>query len=739
MSSDPNQSERFFVPAAVIRFLTAITLPTHSDRVLNINLDSGILTPEIKKKADKDPDYIKSNPDPEDLEKLEQTYDIILCGPIFGIPAGQFPGGNGEPGEEFWLKWGINHLSKNGRFAVIVPNGLLANYSQQNFRKFLLNKCDILAILELPPGWSQGTNVQASILLITPSRDSERDIKMFRFSKFDTIPWDIVASSVLSQDEKISHKAFKYFTVKKTPLLFSERLDASYYDPKYSDIPEPDSSVFTPCALSEVVDISSGERLSKENFHSYGIPYIQVANIGGDGNLYLRDASFVNPEKVKSGVKAGARRCHCIRGDLIITVAGTVGKVTLIDDKQPSYGVYINTSSRRLRIKDTNVVLPEYLFIHLRSEIVQLQIARLRSGSVIPVLSSAELGKITVYIPPLEKQRQLISSLQASMGKQSQKILSRFYGIEQEPDTSHESKSDTKPATPSQPPLEEVVKEEFPFPIARNFSALQQSENEKYVLQVPELVAFSESIVYYLSSICIVDQMTRLKIASKELLSDIQSCASEHSINKRFEVISGIQRLGKRDTSINLFIPEITHADIGVCKELHERVRNSKSHTLPQSEFECREIMALFRPKLKRLLESIRFLKDYKLVRVSPVAYRNKRHIYKLEYFMKDSDLFQSENAEFENYLPVETGHVLLMNKEHDFLDLHPFYLFRGWENTGKKEHLCFFKCYAGTSKRDSSNKRRLKIESSLRAGEHDIDDDGLESLLNSFSIDSTQ
>jgi hypothetical protein len=122
-------------------------------------------------------------------------------------------------------------------------------------------------------------------------------------------------------------------------------------------------------------------------------------------------------------------------------------------------------------------------------------------------------------------------------------------------------------------------------------------------------------------------------------------------------------------------------------------------------------------------------------VRVTPVAQHNKRHGYKFEYLMSDSDIFQSPIDYLDSYLSAETDHILLMNDKYEFLDLHPFYLFRGWKSTGKKEHLCFFKFYAGTSKRDPS-KKRLKIESALRAGEFDIDDDGLEALLNSFTIE---
>ena len=110
-------------------------------------------------------------------------------------------------------------------------------------------------------------------------------------------------------------------------------------------------------------------------------------------------------------------------------------------------------------------MLPEYLYIHLRSEIIQLQIERLRSGSVIPVLSNAELGKITVYIPPIEKQLQLITSLQVTTRQQSQKVLSRFYGIEQEMDVNVEFKSTIKSTAPPLQPIEEIIKTEFPFPL----------------------------------------------------------------------------------------------------------------------------------------------------------------------------------------------------------------------------------------------------------------------------------
>lgn len=734
MSSDPKQAERFFVPAAIMHFLIALTLPDQADKILNINLEPGLLHPEIQRILHRDPDFVKSTPTTEELHRLEQTYDVILCGPTFGVSAGQLPGETNEPGEEFWLKWSIAHLSQHGRLAVIVPNGLLSNYSQQNIRTFLLANCTIQAVIELPLGWSQGTNVQASILLITLMGNPDHQIKMFRLPRFEMIPWSTIVAIALGRDKQMNHKPFTFFTVNASQLN-AERLDANYHDPKYQSGPVPDATIFQRVLLKELVDIGGGERLATNTFASLGIPYIQVSNVGNDGNLYLRDAKLVDPEKRKPGRKAGAPHWHCTRGDLIFTVAGTLGKVALIDDKLPSYGVYINTSSRRLRVKDQTKALPEYLFIHLRSDIIQQQVARLRSGSVIPVLSNPDLGKIAAYIPPVASQEELVATLQKTHAEQTQKVLSRFYGFERDQPPRQEPGSQ---AVPSQPPIEEDIIKEFPFPIARAFSFFQQSQSESYRDQLQNLIALSDAIIYYLSAICTVDQQTRLKIVDKALLSAIRDYGSDHSLQKRLDIISTIQKFAKQDNSMRLFAPEIKNADISACKEIHKR-RNSIAHTASTSERESEKFIKELMPKIRYTLASLRFLKDYKLVLVTPVAYRNKLHFYKYTYLMSDNDVYSSVEESSESVLSAETGHVSLMNSQTEFLDLHPFYLLHAWERTGMREQLCFFKYYSSQKGVDTPQRRnerkRMKIESTLRSGEYDVDgDEGLEELLYSVA-----
>src|SRR5258708_3614294 len=170
----------YFVSPEMIRFLVALTNPQPKEKVLNIHLNPDVLVPYLKSIGIVDVQYLQSHATSEQVAQAESSYDIILCSPTFGSIV-RSPDGSSDPNEEFWLKWSINHLNNKGRLAIIVPTGLLSNYSQQAIREFLITDGGIETIIDLPSGWAQNTYPQASILLITKNSDQHRDIEMIRF------------------------------------------------------------------------------------------------------------------------------------------------------------------------------------------------------------------------------------------------------------------------------------------------------------------------------------------------------------------------------------------------------------------------------------------------------------------------------------------------------------------------------------------------------------------------------
>jgi len=88
-------------------------------------------------------------------------YDVILANPPFAgsiqqesIQSDLNHGLNTRDTELLFLKWFIDHLAKNGRAGVIVPNGVLfgSTKAATKLRQMLLEECDLQAVLSLPSG-----------------------------------------------------------------------------------------------------------------------------------------------------------------------------------------------------------------------------------------------------------------------------------------------------------------------------------------------------------------------------------------------------------------------------------------------------------------------------------------------------------------------------------------------------------------------------------------------------------
>ena len=251
----------FYTPPAVVQFLADLVAPKPEESALAIGFDPNILVglagEHVRWRG------VKNRPAPELLNAIGGRHDAIICAPIFGLTLEAGLGGHGESHEEFWLRWCVSHLSDAGRLAIIVPAGMLSNFSQRSTRSFLLKEASIQAILELPAGWAQGTATQASILLLAPHRRRKATVNLFRFEEAEAIPWSELVPYVLAPDPTLPHGFFgKGYTVPAIALS-DFRLDPHYYDPAYTNVVTPEPPEFATVKLSEIVEIRSGERFPK--------------------------------------------------------------------------------------------------------------------------------------------------------------------------------------------------------------------------------------------------------------------------------------------------------------------------------------------------------------------------------------------------------------------------------------------------------------------------------------------
>ncbi|MGI0016800.1 MAG: restriction endonuclease subunit S, partial [Nitrososphaera sp.] len=173
------------------------------------------------------------------------------------------------------------------------------------------------------------------------------------------------------------------------------RLDPQYYDPAYLKIKPPDG--YSDFVLGEIAEIRGGVGFyeSKERFETdpgNGVPYLQVRHILDNGEI-AENFLWLKRRNVFDSDTGWAKP-----GDILITVAGTIGKVAIVPSKFDG-GVFYDTSIRRVRV-DPQYAEPEAVFSFLRSDLGRLQFRRLTSGTVIPQLTSPALATLRVFLPP---------------------------------------------------------------------------------------------------------------------------------------------------------------------------------------------------------------------------------------------------------------------------------------------------------------------------------------------------
>lgn len=162
---------------------------------------------------------------------------------------------------------------------------------------------------------------------------------------------------------------------------------------------------------SVITDIAAGpfgSNLKVECFVPSGFPIIDGANLKGY-KVTDNVTKFVTEEKARSLHRAIAKR-----GDVIVTISGTLGQIAYIpDDSQ--YAEYL-CSQRQFRVTfDTEKVYVPFLVFYFHTYEGQNKILAFANQTGVPALSQPlkNFRKIKISLPPYEEQRRIASVVEA--------------------------------------------------------------------------------------------------------------------------------------------------------------------------------------------------------------------------------------------------------------------------------------------------------------------------------------
>ena len=748
MTSEITQEKIFgdYTPTAeVAEFLKSLLELKASAKVAVIDSDS-----DVSRILEKAGYSVTRIPDDGPLDeqikqlKLEGPFDGAIVMPIFSSVQSDVPPpeGWGELKKTFredWvLAYAINQLKPTGRLVALVPNGMLSNYGRLSTRQGLIDR-GLTLVASIPQLLLSGLNTHGTtglIVLYRENIDPERQITFVDCAEDETLRprefWNR-----LQKDHNLAEMRVVY--LKPTEITGDLRLDPQYYDPAYLQIKPPLGFIET--ELSDVAEIyggyAVGKELREENKPTDGkvVPYLQVRHITPEGVI----AQKVNWVRVRDVPNYQSRLAH--PGDLLVTIAGTVGKVAIVPD-QFKEGVLFDTSLRRVQINNT-ITTPQAVYKFLVSEIGQLQFRRRTGGTGIPQITTPVLKAMPIFLaehsnePLIEVEKSPIPHevikppVQAEIIANAieERVVKYLRNLGSE-DTNWPENIDkvlqelTKNLIPK--PLDRLILEDFPALISIPYRRYMMARFNHYE-RLDRMISLVESCIYFVFHVLLADYLKNDWHRSITLSADAKSAIKgRQSIDYRLKFIDEILNAAQAN-SVSLFVPELINCDIVRVGDLFRLdVRNPTAHSAPGSESYIQSVIHKYESEVENLLNSLKFLRNFTVCRIRSHFYRNQQWYYHAEFYRGaeyDVNIQESSISEVEeevNLIPAEREHLVLLSADGETLDLHPFYQLYFGDETCRESHLCFAKYWQddraiGESIRSSLEVPLLDVEAFRR------------------------
>jgi type I restriction enzyme M protein len=353
--------------------------------------------------------------------------DVILANPPFMSPKGGIRphkrfSVQSNRSEVLFVDYIAEHLTQDGRAAVIVPEGIIfqSGNAYKQLRKMLVEKY-LVGVISLPAG-------------------------VFN-------PYSGVKTSILWLDKSLAKKTDKILFVKIENDGFD--LGAQRRAIKQNDLP---------VALRKISDyrnqINSGKIADFES--QTGISLVKRADIGGNGDYnlsgdrYLTDVKYYGNWKIEklgnlcfkitdgshnpppstdggklilssqnifnhrlvldnvrhlsdSAFEVENKRTDVRAGDVLLTIVGTIGRCLVVDDSMPTFVLQRSVAV----FKPSEEVNSYFLSYMLLSDKIQKKLISESKGVAQKGIYLKELKTIEIPVPPLSIQKEIVEEVES--------------------------------------------------------------------------------------------------------------------------------------------------------------------------------------------------------------------------------------------------------------------------------------------------------------------------------------
>lgn len=199
--------------------------------------------------------------------------------------------------------------------------------------------------------------------------------------------------------------------------LKSGRLDAEYYHPKYDALFDSLSKhrTITLGGNQGLVSIKKSIEPGSEAYRKEGVPFIRVSDVD-------KYEISTPPIMVSKDLVPSMKDLYPKKDTILLSKDGSIGIAYKLEKDMEAV---TSGALLHLTVKDSNVVLPDYLTLVLNSPIVQLQAERDCNGAVIQHWKPSDIEKVLIPIIDISKQQEISDKIQESfqLREESKRLL----------------------------------------------------------------------------------------------------------------------------------------------------------------------------------------------------------------------------------------------------------------------------------------------------------------------------
>lgn len=352
-------------------------------------------------------------------EKWHETADIILANPPFMSPKGGIKphkrfSVQATRSEVLFVDYMAEHLSPQGRAAIVVPEGIIFQ-SGTAYKKLreLLVKTSLVAVVSLPAGvFNPYSGVKTSILIL--DRRLAKNCDSVLFVKVDNDGYGLGAQrrAVSGSDLPEAARLLKAFFAdaaafengptahKVTRERIGENGDWGLSGERYQERDTTEQK-YGLLELGTICKPEYGFTTSAEE--SGDTRLVRITDIDALGRLRQDGQKYITFSQESAP--------YLLRkGDVLVARTGaTFGKTMIFAENYPAvFASYLI----RLRFPQ-NLLLPEYYWAFAQTEKYWEQARRLSSGGGQPQFNGNALTQIKIPVPPLATQQEIVAEIES--------------------------------------------------------------------------------------------------------------------------------------------------------------------------------------------------------------------------------------------------------------------------------------------------------------------------------------